>query len=799
MKKLLLLFSMLILAVCAHAAPAMPGKFKRVQPDGSVITVQLHGDEYYHWMTDEAGNVIESGSDGYFRKVSPRLHKERLRKAGAVRKSAWSSHSEPFPTNFGERKILCILANFSDVTYSIEDPATMFSNMLNQEGYSYDGAHGSVRDYYIENSMGQYRPVFDVYGPVDLPATEAFYDGETYLAVYNACKLLDDQINFADYDTDSNGEIDMILFIFPGYDEAQGGPYTALWSHQWSGYGNVLDDCRITRYFCTSELKGNSGTNMCGIGSTCHEFAHSLGLPDFYDTNGDTDGKFEGLGALDLMSSGNYNDSGRCPPYLNSLERNMLGWLDDPERLSGNDRTTLYPVQSGSKACYLPTSTEGEVFLLECRNGTGWDSYAGAQGLLIYDIDKSDRIVGDDQSAAYLWENTNSINAYGSHPCYSLLSSVNGMYTYEYTPVDWAGVAGPVLSDFLYDGSCVSFKIIPDDGMRRICGMVRDGSGQPLEGAEVVLSQSMYPLTRTYYLEGDIVAAADSDGWFEFLLPQDASTDRIITIRLSGYAPVSANIPADGMLVRQDFVLYPPAAQAGYEIGYDHNNSFRYFRREGEAACGMRFPAAYLSSNNAVGCTISSVTVAAIVSEFDNAYVIIDIGGKRMLTRDISSQFKAWYDIVVDVSDAGIVIPPLTDVYIGIGFTGLNTEEMQFPCWKGADYSGGCYIASGFLTTPTAWEELSVSPDMTFHVRASLTMTSPSGPPVQGVSYIRTDSEAFEVVPAADKTVKEVSWFLDGTAIASPPAPSSLSGSHTLTARLQFYDGTSERVYLDLN
>ena len=35
------------------------------------------------------------------------------------------------------------------------------------------------------------------------------------------------------------------------------------------------------------ELKGTTGSNMCGIGTFCHEFGHVLGLPDFYNTNND--------------------------------------------------------------------------------------------------------------------------------------------------------------------------------------------------------------------------------------------------------------------------------------------------------------------------------------------------------------------------------------------------------------------------------------------------------------------------------------------------------------------------------
>ncbi|MBO4475277.1 MAG: hypothetical protein J5737_00945 [Bacteroidales bacterium] len=56
------------------------------------------------------------------------------------------------------------------------------------------------------------------------------------------------------------------------------------------------------------------------------------------------------------------------------------------------------------------------------------------------------------------------------------------------------------------------------------------------------------------------------------------------------------------------------------------------------------------------------------------------------------------------------------------------------------------------------------------------------------------------MLAAAGKTLRSTSWYLDGVPVeGSPAAVSSLSpGPHTYMARLQFYDGTSERVYYDV-
>ena len=68
------------------------------------------------------------------------------------------------------------------------------------------------------------------------------------------------------------------------------------------------------------------------------------------------------------------------------------------------------------------------------------------------------------------------------------------------------------------------------------------------------------------------------------------------------------------------------------------------------------------------------------------------------------------------------------------------------------------------------------------------------------ISYIQLVDGVPQAVPAAGKTVYAISWTLDGTAVnGNPPAVETLSaGAHTYMARLEFYDGTAERVYFDV-
>ena len=66
MKKLFLFAIAMLLSSMAMAVPAHPGKARIVQPDGSSVTVWLHGDEYLHFSTTADGYSIVRRADGYY-------------------------------------------------------------------------------------------------------------------------------------------------------------------------------------------------------------------------------------------------------------------------------------------------------------------------------------------------------------------------------------------------------------------------------------------------------------------------------------------------------------------------------------------------------------------------------------------------------------------------------------------------------------------------------------------------------------------------------------------------------------
>ncbi|WP_220347269.1 immune inhibitor A domain-containing protein [Microbacterium bovistercoris] len=138
-----------------------------------------------------------------------------------------------------------------------------------------------------------------------------------------------------------DGYIDHFQAVHAGEGEDAGGGLQgedAIWSHRW--YVNGTD------YGVTGPESGKQGGTQIGdsgiwigdytvegenggLGVFAHEYAHDLGLPDFYDTNGGENS----TAFWTLMSSGSWLsdgsvDIGTLPGHMGPWEKLQLGWLD---------------------------------------------------------------------------------------------------------------------------------------------------------------------------------------------------------------------------------------------------------------------------------------------------------------------------------------------------------------------------------------------------------------------------------------------------------------------------------------
>jgi len=200
------------------------------------------------------------------------------------------------------------------------------------------------------------------------------------------------------------------------------------------------------------------------MGLLCHEYAHTLGLVDMYDTDGAESG---GVGAAllkttSLMDQGMFNACGCLPPNFNAIELEMLGIAEAEELTVGVH--ILPPIGSKKKFYRLDTPLEGEYFLFECRKEDGWDKASGYQGLFAYHIDKSANDAGYGKTAAQRWQSlTPTVNANKNHQC-AYLKVLSNSFTPVSDPafVSWNGTPSPLCIDdikVLKDGS-VSFNVV---------------------------------------------------------------------------------------------------------------------------------------------------------------------------------------------------------------------------------------------------------------------------------------------------------------------------------------------------
>lgn len=531
-----------LLSFQTDARPARPGAIILQQPDGTSFSALLKGDEFLKVRTTAQGHAIVQDEDGWWCYAvfdeDGRRHSSGCR-VGSDAPRAVVSQSLDIPfagiaANSVERmrlpsspddgtpllarirnrayaatKVdveipgtaqkhgLVILAQFSDIKfrYTREN----FLNMLMQEGYAFNGATGSAKEYFDAQFNGMFEFTFDVSDIVTVSRERAYYGGNDSYGddkapaelIVEACRLADDSVDFSRFDDDGDGTVDNVFVFFAGGDEAEGDIEDCIWSHSWyiktgAGLTLALDGKTIDRYACTSELSrvysGNSFTeNLAGIGTFCHEYSHTFGLPDLYDTDYDDDGGWAaGLWTKTaLMDGGNQNNHGNTPPYFNAIERELLG-LSEPQIIESDGAYTLEPIHLAGQYFKMLTDTEGEYYLFECRAATGWDAYIGGSGMLVYHIDRTAKQLRR-------WTIDNTVNAVQSHQCADLIEAdgrsdalsnlassavINGIFfpygdvtslTYDTTPglQWWYGEKGKLsLTDIRSDGEDIRFSII---------------------------------------------------------------------------------------------------------------------------------------------------------------------------------------------------------------------------------------------------------------------------------------------------------------------------------------------------
>lgn len=397
-----------IVALMSLAAMALPAKRGLTNTitlnDGTKVEVSLVGDEFMHYWQDAYGNkYVPTGEANVFKladasAVSNLTTRALARKAHVTaRRSARLKSNNSTDVFKGKKKGLVILVEFTDVKFKNSDSQTLFNRISNEEGYNEGYFQGSVKDYFLAQSRGQFELDFDVVGPVKLAHNMKYYGGNDSNGydlhpeemIVEACKGIDSKVDFSKYDWDGDGEVDQVYVIYAGYGEADSGKENTIWPHEWQLSGAsqsmILDGVKVDTYACSPELNGAG--EIGGIGTMCHEFSHCMGIPDMYDTG--YSGNF-GMGPFDLMGYGAYNEDGYKPCGYTAYERMISGWIDPIEVRKGTELsvTGMKALTEGGEAYKLINSgNEDEYFLVENRQFSGWDESLPQSGVLITHVD----------------------------------------------------------------------------------------------------------------------------------------------------------------------------------------------------------------------------------------------------------------------------------------------------------------------------------------------------------------------------------------------------------------------------
>ena len=369
----------------------------------------------------------------------------------------------------GEIRGLIILVQFSDVKFKSSNPQADFNRYMNEEGYHENGMRWSVRDYYVSNSMGAFKPTFDVVAPVTLANTRAYYgslqityDGANYYdypdsAFIEAIKLIKQRkdVDFKNYDNNGDNYVDFVYMIYAGIGEADTGVEETIWPQASAvnpiavsgSCRNMWDrDCYyVSRYACSNEISGNAYSKygeptkiLAGIGTFVHEYGHVLGLPDLYNTEDSRDQKTPTIWSL--MDLGEYNAyadntllAGSAPPRLSAFERYSLGWLTPRVLEKQNGEITLYGIDRND-AILIPSTNKNEYFFLDYRSKYDEITPLPNSGLLVWRVSYN----------ANAWDN-NKVNVQGSYRMNLIRADKND--SLEIIGNRWYSYRAPTLED----------------------------------------------------------------------------------------------------------------------------------------------------------------------------------------------------------------------------------------------------------------------------------------------------------------------------------------------------------------
>lgn len=419
-----MLFALCLLCMVSLAAVKVQNRaWEYTQPNGTVLSLLLSGDEFEHRIHDKANftvvidpitdyavyaipdgkgikpsKYIVGNSDPSGLGIQPGLRVDSQFTAAKAEEHRQMLRENPNRApSTGSINNIVIFIRFLDQSEYTE-PVSTYETAFNSP------TSPSMRGFFAEESGGQLSINTTFYPAPEGGIVRSFQDGhnrgyfspwtssnpigytsfsdgkERYRAMLRQAVLSTAYSipSSLDLDGDNNGFVDNITFICQGDTD---GKSDILWPHHSIYYPYMT--LTLNGYFVWDYNLQLSEFIHPGVLS--HEMSHSMGFPDLYHYYNELD--VNAVGAWDVM------ESTSNPPqhHLTYMKYKYGGWMSSLPVIIPTNTPTEYSLTSIDMApfsCYkIESSLPNEFYMLEYRRDTGtYESGVPASGLVVYRV-----------------------------------------------------------------------------------------------------------------------------------------------------------------------------------------------------------------------------------------------------------------------------------------------------------------------------------------------------------------------------------------------------------------------------
>lgn len=260
---------------------------------------------------------------------------------------------------------------------------------------------GNVLDWHhFAHDRAHYQSPTAQVGP-NKAARQAYLDNQALFAIAKEVLNTNDATHdFAQYDNDHDGDIDLLTILYAG---PRGAWSSFWWAYRWEfqvpqALQTRFDGKRLKQFvFQFIDTRGAAGNDF-DPQTLLHEMGHAYGLTDYYDYDPSI-GPPGGIGGLDMMHANIGNHCAFSRWLLDWIKPTIIG-MGSPGTRTLRPSSETYdvsvpPVAPNDKAIAIfpglgnATAPGSEMFIIENRQPIGNDVALPGGGLVCWHIDAS--------------------------------------------------------------------------------------------------------------------------------------------------------------------------------------------------------------------------------------------------------------------------------------------------------------------------------------------------------------------------------------------------------------------------